>query len=219
MSGFFGWVEETVREVLTFIGGLVALLFIAVLVAVWWDGAPGSASRQVAVEKPDLSGQPVSVAVPRAFDDLVHELKSTGASNPRSGIEAEQVGAPTSGTVATPQQGRTPDATSARTAKVERAKQRLLTWARRSERMTFVRVCPPKDARAVADYQLASRVVRICPHLTGEAELVTLTHEVAHHLQGLRGRLGRPRNFMEDEADAVAVVALRAIGLYVEARE
>lgn len=97
------------------------------------------------------------------------------------------------------------------------ATSRLLRWAER-ERITLLRVCPTTASNHVADYLWPDRRVRICPDMRGYLELQVLSHEFAHHLQGVRGRLGR-KALTETEADAVTAIALRVSGFPVEVRE
>ena len=220
MNDFIVWLAEIVgevfREALLVLGIIAAALIVLVVLAVYW---PGAVPPRRPAARPDLSRVPVAHAVPEAFNEVLRDLQP----------ETAKTGAPRGNLVTfrprafarsgeRPGVGRrgTPDAGAARIAL---AKRRLLAWATRSQRITFLRICPPGAPTIIGDYDMETRVVRACPNLHGADELEVLTHEVAHHLQGLRGRLSRSPNLKEDEADAVAVVALRVVGFDIDARD
>jgi hypothetical protein len=100
---------------------------------------------------------------------------------------------------------------------VEATTTQLIHWAAR-EQIALTWQCP-KAHGIVGEYLWPSRVIHICPQFTGVQKLEVLAHELSHHLQGKRGRLGRPSAQKDDEADAVAAVALAMVGLDVSPAE
>lgn len=160
---------------------------------------------------PTAATSPLSSVVESNFDRLINELGEAATETVETPKKSPRSGHPVP----------LPCCRSIRGEEVPRdvavATSRLLRWAER-ERITLLRVCPPKASNHVADYLWPERRVRICPDLHGYPELQVLSHEFAHHLQGIRGRLRREQSLSETEADAVTAIALRVSGFPVELR-
>lgn len=100
----------------------------------------------------------------------------------------------------------------------EQVSQELLRFAE-AEKIQLQWECPPPardGTRFLGDYRWP-RKIRICPGLSSLEATAVGAHELAHHLQGVEGRLGRKGK--EEEADAVALVALKALAVKVKARD
>jgi hypothetical protein len=103
------------------------------------------------------------------------------------------------------------DASSLRTA-ADAITKNLLAWAAR-ERVQISWTCPPVGKNGVKydGTYTWPREVRMCPGRTGLSQASLVAHELAHHSQGKRNRLGRASREKEDEADAVSIVALKVL--------
>lgn len=164
--------------------------------------------------KPNTGLEKVQVqeAVTRALNDVFSELgnyKSPMRASLKAayGTVAERLG-PDAAAKRAPAQ----PALSGAPERSLVAKDRLVTWARRALRVTFEHSCPPKDRDAAGTFWPATRRIQVCPDLKDDVTFFVTTHEVAHALQGVRGRLGRSKEVVEPEADVIAIVALRAAG-------
>lgn len=96
----------------------------------------------------------------------------------------------------------------------------LLVWAR-GEKISVTWKCPAvgrDGVKNVGTYTWPRRI-QMCPGYKGPVAAEITAHELAHHLQGERNRLERAKALTEDEADAVALTALKALGVGVTARD
>jgi hypothetical protein len=100
----------------------------------------------------------------------------------------------------------------------EEVRKHLLAYAEK-EQIKVEFICPPAGpggTKLIGDYRWP-RQMRLCPGISGLAGAELVAHELGHHLQGKAGRLNRKP--AEDEADAVSLTALKALGVDIHATD
>lgn len=102
--------------------------------------------------------------------------------------------------------------------RTDQVSQELVRFAE-AEKIQLQWECPPPardGTRFLGDYRWP-RKIRICPGLSSLELAAVAAHELAHHSQGVAGRLRRKGK--EEEADAIALVALKALAVEVKASD